>query len=160
MGARAVFALVLGLALVGQPTPPADPVVSPAADAVLVDALVTRVVDASTLEARISGNRTGVGYLGVWTPAITERCGPEAEARSRELAGARVLLEDDPGYQIDGAGRRLYYAYTPEGTSIEAALVREGLALAVRPDARHGPALAALQAEAQAAARGCLWAGG
>jgi endonuclease YncB( thermonuclease family) len=170
IAAHPVFALLLGLALAGQPSappvppepsapPPGGPVVSPAEDAVLIEALVTRVVDAGTLEARVFGNRTGVGYLGVWTPAVTQPCGPEAETRSRELAGARVLLEEDSSYQFDGAGRRLYYAYTPEGTSIDAALVREGLALAVRGDARHGAALAALQAEAEAAARGCLWAG-
>ena len=124
----------------------------------LIEALVTRVIGASTLEARVFGNRTGVGYLGVWTPSVTQRCGQEAEARNREVAGTRVLLEEEPDYHIDNAGRRLHYAYTASGVSIDATLVREGLALAVRPDARHGPVLAALQAEAEAIASGCLWA--
>jgi endonuclease YncB( thermonuclease family) len=159
--------LILLIGLAGQLIPTAEPPVSvpdvpvvvPADGVALVEASVTRVIDASTLEVRVTGNRTGVGYLGVWTPAITQRCGAEAEARNRELTDMQVLLEEDGRYQIDGAGRRLYYAYTPGGLSIDATLVHEGLALAVRTDARHGATLAALQAEAEAAARGCLWSG-
>ena len=53
--------------------------------------------------------------------------------------------------------RRLYYADTADGTTIDATLVREGLARAVRIHGRYGAYLAALQAEAAAAGRGCLW---
>jgi endonuclease YncB( thermonuclease family) len=78
--------------------------------------------------------------------------------RNRELAGDRVLLEADPAYDYDSVGRRLYYAYTPDGRSIDETLIREGLAQAVRADASHGADLLAAQAEAESAGRGCLWA--
>lgn len=78
---------------------------------------------------------------------------------NRELAGTQVLLEDDPAYQFDEIGRRLYYAYTADASlSIEAVLVGEGSGRAVRTDAREGAYLAALEDEARAASRGCLWA--
>ena len=81
----------------------------------------------------------------------------EELARNRELAGAAVLLAEDPAYQADPLGRLLYYAYTREGVSIDATLIGEGLARAVRPDARYGAYLTALEADARAAGRGCLW---
>ena len=124
-----------------------------------VEAVVSRVVDGSSLDAHIAGNRTAVGYLGVETPAPNRPCGREALERNRELAGSRVLLADDPAHQFDEIGRRLYYAYTEDGRSIDEILVREGLGRAVRVDAGRGPALAAAQAEAEAAGRGCLWGG-
>jgi endonuclease YncB( thermonuclease family) len=165
MAAPPIALLILVVVLAGRFAPPFESPVAetdgvevvPAEGMSLIEAPVTRIIDASTLETRILGNRAGVKYLGVWTPAVTQRCGPEAEARNRELTGIRVLLEEDPGYRFDSSGSLLYYAYTPEGLSIDAVLVREGLALAVRPDARHGAVLAALQAEAEAAGRGCLW---
>ena len=110
-----------------------------------------------SLDARVAGNRTAIGYLGAETPAANQPCGQAALARNRELAGAGVLLEEDETYRFDQIGRRLYYAYTPDGTWIEETLIREGLARAARTDARYGAYLAALQAEAEAAGRGCLW---
>ena len=123
----------------------------------IIEAFVSRVIDGDSLDAYVAGRRTAVGYLGVAAPAPTHPCGVEALARNRELAGTRVLLEEDPTYQFDARGRRLYYAYATDGTSIDETLVREGLAWAVRTDARYGAQLAALQAEAAAAGRGCLW---
>lgn len=122
-----------------------------------IEAFVTRVIDGSSLDAHVLGRRTGVGYLGAETPALNQPCGREALARNRELVGSRVLLREDPSYQIDEIGRRLYYAYTPEGLSIDEALVSEGLARAARIDAAGGTRLATLQAEAEAETRGCLW---
>jgi micrococcal nuclease len=121
---------------------------------------VSRVIDGSTLDAQIVGVRTPVGYLGVETPSLNQPCGREAFDRNRELAAGGVLLEPDPAYELDGLSRRLYYAYTADGTSIDETLIREGLARAVRTDAAHGDTLVALEAEAQAAGRGCLWASG
>jgi endonuclease YncB( thermonuclease family) len=148
--------LVLGSALCLTPAPeggtPPRPDGRP-----LIEAQVTRVIDGMSLDARVSGNRTAVGYLGAETPAANQPCGQVALARNRELAGPAVLLEEDEAYQFDQLGRRLYYAYTLDGVWIEEALIREGLARAVRTDARHGAYLAAVQAEAEAAGRGCLW---
>jgi endonuclease YncB( thermonuclease family) len=142
----------------GTPTQTATLTATTTLTAVLTDAMVTQVIDGSTLDAYVDGARTLVGYLGVETAAPFQQCGAEALARNRELAGRLVRLEADPVYQFDLFGRRLFYAYTEGGTSIDAALVREGLAHAVRTDARHGAELARLEAEARAASRGCLWA--
>jgi len=123
-----------------------------------VEGIVLRVVDGSTLDARVDGNRTVVGYVGAQAPSAGEACGAEALARNRELAGEVVLLEEDPAYGLDDADRRLYYAYTTDGVLIDLVLVFEGLASAARPDARFGEALAYAEADARAARRGCLWA--
>lgn len=120
---------------------------------------MTRVIDGSSLDARVSGNRTLVGYLGARTPNLTEPCGSEAFARNRELVGVTVMVEEDDSYTFDELGRRLFYVFTADGVSIDEALVREGLAYAVRTDAHHGPILQAVEAAAKAAGRGCLWEG-
>jgi endonuclease YncB( thermonuclease family) len=122
-----------------------------------IPAEVTRVIDGDTLDARVEGNRVAVGYLGVRTPALSEPCGSTALERNRELAGSLVFLEEDSTHSVDATGRRLYYAFTADGHSIEEVLVREGLAWAERTDARHGPSLLELEVGARTAGRGCLW---
>jgi endonuclease YncB( thermonuclease family) len=122
-----------------------------------IEAVVMRPIDGDSLDARVLNNRTAVGYLGAETPPANQACGQRALARNQELADSRVFLVQDPAYDVDERGRRLFYAFTPEGQSIEEILIREGLARAVRLDASRGPALAALQAEAESAGRGCLW---
>jgi endonuclease YncB( thermonuclease family) len=125
----------------------------------LIDATVTRTIDGDSLDARVSNNRTAVGYLGAEAPPANQPCGQIALARNRELAGTQVMLAEDSAYELDDRGRRLYYAFTPDGRSIDAILIGEGLARAVRTDASRGPELAALQAEAESTGRGCLWGG-
>ncbi|MDQ3700090.1 MAG: hypothetical protein M3442_04110, partial [Chloroflexota bacterium] len=122
-----------------------------------VAATVVRVPDGSTLDVRIEGVRVAVAYLGAKAPSMNTLCGAEAHARNRDLAGTAVFLEADARYELDDRGFRLFYAYRPDGLFIDGTLVQEGLARAVRLDGRHGALLAALEAEAQAAKRGCLW---
>jgi endonuclease YncB( thermonuclease family) len=122
-----------------------------------IQAVVSRVIDGSTLDAQVNGQRTPVGYLGAETPPANTPCGMAALARNRELAGATVLLKADLAYDRDRMGRSLYYAYTPDGVWIDQVLVGEGLAHAVRLDGTGGADLAAAEAEARSAGRGCLW---
>jgi endonuclease YncB( thermonuclease family) len=152
--------MVFLLALVGwllgfQPTVPPEPTQSE--DAPLMEALVTRVVDGSTLDAQVGGARTAVGYLGADVPQLNQPCGQEAFDRNRELTAQGVLLEPDSLYAIDDRRRSLFYAFTPDGVSIEATLIREGLAHAARTDARHGAELLALEVDAAASGDGCIW---
>ena len=149
--------LALALLLLAVTGTTALPVAADGIDLPTLDATVNRVIDGSTLDAQIDGVRTPVAYLGAAAPALNQPCGPEAAERSRELAGQHVLLAADPAYDLDGQHRRLFYAYTADGVSIDETLIREGLAHAVHPDASHGPDLAALEASAQADAQGCLW---
>jgi len=152
------LALAIGVALLLS--------AAPAVEAQEVDenptpeADVTRVIDGSTLDAQVNGIRVAVGYLGIETMEANQPCGQAALQRNRELASDHVLLMSDPLYDFDPLGRRLYYAFTLEGVSIDEVLVREGLAHAVRTDAVEGNTLAAAEAEAAAAGRGCLWDGG
>jgi endonuclease YncB( thermonuclease family) len=151
----AAFVLAGGLVMcvpsvVAQSTPDEDPT---------PEATVTRVIDGSTLDAEINGRRVAVGYLGVATEPANQECGRQALQRNRELVGERVLLMSDPDYQFDANGRRLYYAFTVDGVSIDEVLVREGLARAARTAGVEGSQLQAAEAEAAAAGRGCLWQG-
>ncbi len=139
----------------------AEPVVAPP----MIDlgptpeALVSRVIDGSTLDAEINGVRVAVGYLGVDTPPANQPCGQAALERNRQLVGERVLLMADPTYDFDLIGRRLYYAFTVDGVSIDEILVREGLGRAVRTEAVEGSVLQEAEADAAAAGRGCIWEG-
>jgi endonuclease YncB( thermonuclease family) len=89
---------------------------------------------------------------------LNQPCGPEAVARITELTVDGTLLRQDPAYPgLDARRRVLYYAFTPDGVSIDETLVSEGLARAARPDATDGENLTALERDAQDNARGCLW---
>jgi endonuclease YncB( thermonuclease family) len=147
--------LATGLALVG-PSAAAQPVTD---EDPTPEAFVSRVIDGSTLDAEVNGRRVAIGYLGVDTPPANQPCGQVALERNRELAGERVLLMSDPNYEFDALGRRLYYAFTVDGFSIDEILVREGLGRAVRTEAVEGSQLEAAEAEASAAGRGCVWDG-
>jgi endonuclease YncB( thermonuclease family) len=161
MGRIVMLALIVLLAACSQPDPeqpPAGtPVPPPATDATLIEASVTRVLDGNTLDSQVLGRRLFVAYVGAEAVEANQPCGAEARARNRELAGDRVLLEADPGFQNDDRGRGLYYAFTLDRVSIDETLIREGLARAVRTDARYGAYLLAVEEEARAARRGCLW---
>jgi endonuclease YncB( thermonuclease family) len=146
--AAALLSLALAAAAQQQPQEGENPT---------PEAVVSRVIDGSTLDAQVDGQRVPVGYLGAETMPANQPCGQAALERNRELAGNRVLLMADPQYQFDELGRRLYYAFTVDGVSIDETLVREGLAHAVRTEAVEGSQLEAAEAEASAAGRGCLW---
>jgi endonuclease YncB( thermonuclease family) len=159
----AVLALMLTLAVPGataQEYPEEGPVAPPQMvtdDNPAPEAQVTRVIDGSTLDAQINGIRVAVGYLGVDTPPANQPCGQMALERNRELVGERVLLMSDPQFDFDLTGRRLYYAFTVEGISIDEILIREGLGRAVRTEGVEGSQLQAAEAEAAAAGVGCVW---
>lgn len=124
--------------------------------AVLVD--VVKIVDGDTLDVRASETDLRVRLYGVDTPERGDHCFKEATERTRALAGSRVQLVPDARLQ-DSFKRELRYVYTVSGESIDAALVREGLALAWREDGSQRTALIALEDQARAAKTGCLWSG-
>jgi endonuclease YncB( thermonuclease family) len=128
-----------------------------------VTALVTRVVDGDTVEARIDGEVEDVRLIGVDTPETVKpgepvQCfGPQASRFAhRLLEGQRVRL-------VFGAERRdpydrlLAYAYL-DGRFVNATLVRRGLArtLTIPPNDRFAPRLRRLELDAARAGRG-LW---
>ena len=70
-----------------------------------------------------------------------------------------TLLDDPPpSTTFDDRGRRLFLAKDASGRLVNEALVRAGLARAL-PEGESAALLAAAQAEASSARRGCLWGG-
>jgi endonuclease YncB( thermonuclease family) len=136
--------------------PPVDIMVEPL-EPVTISATVMRVIDGSTLDVSIDGVRTAVGYLGIDTPPLNAACGPEARNRNQLLVGGQVLLQEEPNYAFDTLGRRLFYVFTADGTSVEDELIREGLGVAARVDGFRGEEMLMLEDETAALSRGCLW---
>ncbi len=136
-----------------------DPNAGPAS----VDALVTRVVDGDTVEARIDGEVEDVRLIGVDTPETVKpgepvQCfGPRASAFThRQLEGrrARLVLGVE---RRDVYGRLLAYAYL-DGRHFNSALLRRGLArsLTIPPNDRLAGRFERLELAAARAGRG-LW---
>lgn len=122
-------------------------------------ASVVRIVDGDTLRVMLNGVEEVVRIFGVDTAERGEACFEEAAERTGELAGREVrLLRDDRNR--DRYDRLLRYVYTPEGLSIDAVLIAEGLAYAWTRDGALRDPLVALQAQASTTGSGCLWSDG
>jgi endonuclease YncB( thermonuclease family) len=122
----------------------------------LKEGRVYEVIDGDTIDVVIDGKLTRVRYFGVDTPERGDRCYREATDRNTTLIGSRVLLLPD-GRDQDSFGRLLRYVFLPDGTSVDATLVAEGFASAWRDDGRYREQIIALEDQARAADRGCLW---
>jgi len=141
-------------------------------------ALVTRVVDGDTVEARIEGEVEDVRLIGVDTPETVKpgepvQCfGPQASRFShRALEGRRVRLVFGEERR-DAYGRLLAYLYLAQPTfdvpehvqsdlrdrSFNATLLQRGLArsLTIPPNDRFAPRFERLELTAARAGRG-LW---
>ncbi len=125
------------------------------------EAEVTRVIDGDTAE--LAGGAR-VRFLGIDAPEM-ERDGRAAEFLAHQskdyvaglIQGKTVRLEYDRE-RYDRYGRLLAYLYLPDGTMVNLAVVRQGLArvYSQAPNLRHQEALNAAQQEAMGAGRG-LW---
>lgn len=146
-----------GLARLQRDTPETSTaLVTTVPGAVLVD--VTNIVDGDTIDVRAAGTDLRVRLYGVDTPERGDRCFKEATDRTRALSGSKVQLVPD-ARQRDSFNRELRYVYTTRGESVDATLIREGLARAWREDGAQRAALIALEDQAKAAKTGCLWSG-
>ncbi|HEX9968373.1 MAG TPA: thermonuclease family protein [Solirubrobacterales bacterium] len=136
-------------------------------------ALVTRVVDGDTFEARIEGTEEDVRLIGVDTPETVkpdtpvECFGPQASGFAHRLLEGRRLRLVFGEERRDPYDRLLAYAYldpaleahAPDRSRfVNAALVRLGLArtLTIPPNDRFAPLLRRLELRAARAGRG-LW---
>jgi micrococcal nuclease len=128
-----------------------------------VVALVTRVVDGDTVEARIDGEIEDVRYIGVDTPETVKpgepvQCfGPQASAFNHRLVEGRRVRLVFGVERRDVYGRLLAYVYLGR-RFVNGALVRRGLArtLTIPPNDRFAARLAGLELRAARAGRG-LW---
>jgi micrococcal nuclease len=126
-------------------------------------AVVTRVVDGDTIEARIGGEVEDVRLIGVDTPETVKpdtpvQCfGPAASHFSKHrLTGRQVRLVFGVERR-DAYGRLLAYAYVGD-RFFNPILLRRGLArtLTIPPNDRFAPRFEHLQLAAARAGRG-LW---
>ncbi len=134
-------------------------------------ATVTRAVDGDTLAIQIDGQRDKVRLIGVDTPETVDPrkpvqyFGKEASAFTHKMAdGKTVRLELDQASAAtnhrDKYGRLLAYVFLPDGTLLNAELIRQGYGHAYTrfPFAKMEE-FRALEREAREAGRG-LWGGG
>jgi endonuclease YncB( thermonuclease family) len=117
---------------------------------------VEHVIDGDTLDVTFDGKTERVRVFGIAAAERDQRCYLEATDELRALAGSEVrVLPDDR--REDDFGRWLRYLFTPDGRSIDAALVASGAVEAWRDDGAYRDDLVALESEARRAGRGCLW---
>lgn len=150
---------------VSIPTLPASP--SPTAelqvetgDVTGQTAVVTRIVDGDTIDVDLAGTTYRVRYIGMDTPERGDFFYHEATEANRQLVeGQTVTLVKDVS-ETDRYGRLLRYVYLPNGTFVNAELVRQGYAqiLTYPPDVKYQELFAQLQREAREAGLG-LWGG-
>jgi micrococcal nuclease len=126
-------------------------------------AVVTRVVDGDTVEARIGGETEDVRLIGIDTPETVKpgtpvQCfGPRASGFTHELLEGRTVRFVFGVERRDRYGRLLAYAHLGD-LFVNAILVRRGLArtLTIPPNDRYAALLRRLELDAARAGRG-LW---
>lgn len=117
---------------------------------------VTRVVDGETIEVTLDGETVRVRYALLDAPDRDEPFYAESLAVNQQLlTGQSVYLERDIS-NTDRFGRLLRYVYLPNGTFVNAELVRQGAALLAvdPPDVSRVGEIRTAQAAAQAAGSG------
>ena len=94
---------------------------------------VVKVIDGDTIKVSIGGRVENIRLIGVDTPEVDSRrlvefFGKEASAFTRRLSLDKdVRLEKDPqGDTRDTYGRLLRYVYLPDGTLLNAEIIRQG----------------------------------
>ncbi len=126
-------------------------------------ALVIRVVDGDTVEARVDGEPEDIRYIGVDTPETVKpgtpvQCfGPQASAFNHRFVEGRQVRLVLGAERRDAYGRLLAYVHLG-GRFVNAVLVRRGLArsLTIPPNDRFAPLLERLELQAARTGRG-LW---
>ena len=128
---------------------------------------VTKAIDGDTIEVILGGKAETVRFIGIDTPETHDprkpvQCFGEAAAAHTKalLEGGDIRLEADPqDDNRDKYGRLLRYIYLPDGTLINAQLIRDGYAFAytVFPYTKIDE-FRALESEARQSGRG-LWGG-
>jgi micrococcal nuclease len=127
------------------------------------DALVIRVVDGDTIEARVGDRLEDVRYIGIDTPETVKpdtpvQCfGPRASSFNHRLVEHQRIRLVFGVERRDVYGRLLAYVYLGH-RFVNADLVRGGLArtLTIPPNDRYAPLFRHLELGAARAGRG-LW---
>lgn len=151
-GLGSIVLLLVGAALLLRPW---EGVTGAPAGPAEATALVTRVVDGDTVEARIDGALEDIRYIGVDTPETVKpdtpvQCfGPRASAFNHRLVEGRRVRFVFGTERRDIYGRLLAYAYLGP-RFVNAELLRRGLArtLAIPPNTRFASRFSRLESGA------------
>ncbi len=118
---------------------------------------VTRIVDGDTIHVEIDGHEEVIRFYGINSTERGKACFEEAKQRTEQLVGTEVRLLPD-ARERDRYNRLLRYVFEPGGSSVDAAMVAEGLAYAWRQDGARRSPIIALEDAARIGHTGCLWA--
>jgi micrococcal nuclease len=147
------------------PTPlPATDTPQPTGASERTEAQVVDVVDGDTIKVSIDGQVYTVRYIGIDTPETVDPAkpvqwmGPEASAANRALVEAKTVYLEKDVSETDRYGRLLRYVYLPDGTFVNAELVRLGYAQpsTYPPDVKYQDLFRQIEQEAREAGVG-LW---
>ena len=147
-----------------NPTNTPPPTATPTPAFQRVEAQVVEVVDGDTIKVEVDGTVYPVRYIGIDCPETVhpskpvQWMGPEAcDSNRRLVEGKTVYLEKDVS-ETDQYGRLLCYVFLPDGTFVNAELVRLGYAQVSTypPDVRYQDLFLEMQQEARDSGVG-LW---
>lgn len=152
-----LFLIVMIIVLAGctfeeTETPPTPAVTLPGDET----ARVVDIIDGDTIDVEIGDETYRVRYIGVNTPERDESCYRDATNANADLVEDQAVLLIKDVSDTDQYGRLLRYVYVGD-VFINAELVNDGYAEAVSypPDTAYYDYFVDLEADAQAANRGC-----
>ncbi|MCA9974012.1 MAG: thermonuclease family protein [Anaerolineales bacterium] len=120
---------------------------------------VTAIIDGDTIDVRLNGRELRVRYVGVDTPERGDPFYAEASRLNEDLVGGETVILVKDVSETDPYGRLLRYVYLPDGTFVNAELLRQGMARRVTfpPDVAQQALFGELQEAARLAGVG-IWA--
>lgn len=121
-------------------------------------ARVIHVFDGDTIEVELDGQNFRLRYIGVDSPERDEPFYEEAFDFNRDLVDNETVILVRDVSETDQYGRLLRYVYLDDGTFVNAAMIRNGMARLVTfpPDVDQTDDLRELQGEAKDAGAG-MW---
>ena len=121
-------------------------------------AFVMQVIDGDTIEVILNGESYKLRYIGIDAPEPGMDCSQESTDANRSMVENQIVELERDFSDIDQYGRLLRYVYLPDGTLVNAELVRLGLAVALAypPDTKHQEIINLNELEARNSAA-CIW---
>jgi len=122
-------------------------------------AYVQQVIDGDSIEVILDGAAHNLRYIGIDAPEVGMPLFKEATDVNRQLVEGQIVELEHDITNTDQYGRLLRYVYLPDGTLVNAEIVKLGLAgaKAYPPDIKYQEMIASSESAAIAAGIG-LWA--
>ncbi len=122
-------------------------------------AYVQKVIDGDSIEVMLDGVAYNLRYIGIDAPEVGMPLFNEATEANRSLVEGQIVELEQDITNTDQYGRLLRYVYLPNGTLVNAEIVKLGLAgaKAYPPDIKYQEMIASCETAAVEARIG-LWA--